>query len=302
MKYKLKDILSIFKTTFKEWNEKDPFRQSAVIAYYAIFSIPGLLVLIIAIAGYFFGPDTVNQNLIAQITETIGKESAMQIKDMLEKSTSEKSTTWGSIIGISVLLIGATGVFVELQKTLNLIWHVKVKPQNGYWLILKSRLFSFGLILAIAFLLIISLVISTALVAMSSWIKVDTSEFMIVVFEIINFMISLVVISLLFAMIFKILPDAKIEWKHVWLGSLVTGILFTIGKTALSYYFGKAEPASVYGAAGSIILILLWVSYSSMILFFGAEFTATFAKKYSGIVPPSDIAKVEVPTDLEKTL
>ncbi len=302
MKYKLKDILSIFKTTFKEWNEKDPFRQSAVIAYYAIFSIPGLLVLIIAIAGYFFGPDTVNQNLIAQITETIGKESAMQIKDMLEKSTSEKSTTWGSIIGISVLLIGATGVFVELQKTLNLIWHVKVKPQNGYWLILKSRLFSFGLILAIAFLLIISLVISTALVAMSSWIKVDTSEFMIVVFEIINFMISLVVISLLFAMIFKILPDAKIEWKHVWLGSLVTGILFTIGKTALSYYFGKAEPASVYGAAGSIILILLWVSYSSMILFFGAEFTATFAKKYSGIVPPSDIAKVEIPTDLEKTL
>lgn len=302
MKYKLKDILSIFKTTFKEWNEKDPFRQSAVIAYYAIFSIPGLLVLIIAIAGYFFGPDTVNQNLIAQITETIGKESAMQIKDMLEKSTSEKSTTWGSIIGISVLLIGATGVFVELQKTLNLIWHVKVKPQNGYWLILKSRLFSFGLILAIAFLLIISLVISTALVAMSSWIKVDTSEFMIVVFEIINFMISLVVISLLFAMIFKILPDAKIEWKHVWLGSLVTGILFTIGKTALSYYFGKAEPASVYGAAGSIILILLWVSYSSMILFFGAEFTATFAKKYSGIVPPSDIAKVEVPADLEKTL
>ena len=302
MKYKLKDILSIFKTTFKEWNEKDPFRQSAVIAYYAIFSIPGLLVLIIAIAGYFFGPDTVNQNLIAQITETIGKESAMQIKDMLEKSTSEKSTTWGSIIGISVLLIGATGVFVELQKTLNLIWHVKVKPQNGYWLILKSRLFSFGLILAIAFLLIISLVISTALVAMSSWIKVDTSEFMIVVFEIINFIISLVVISLLFAMIFKILPDAKIEWKHVWLGSLVTGILFTIGKTALSYYFGKAEPASVYGAAGSIILILLWVSYSSMILFFGAEFTATFAKKYSGIVPPSDIAKVEIPTDLEKTL
>lgn len=302
MKYKLKDILSIFKTTFKEWNEKDPFRQSAVIAYYAIFSIPGLLVLIIAIAGYFFGPDTVNQNLIAQITETIGKESAMQIKDMLEKSTSEKSTTWGSIIGISVLLIGATGVFVELQKTLNLIWHVKVKPQNGYWLILKSRLFSFGLILAIAFLLIISLVISTALVAMSSWIKVDTSEFMIVVFEIINFMISLVVISLLFAMIFKILPDAKIEWKHVWLGSLVTGILFTIGKTALSYYFGKAEPASVYGAAGSIILILLWVSYSSMILFFGAEFTAAYAKKYSGIVPPSDIAKVEIPTDLEKTL
>ena len=302
MKHKVKDILKIFKTTFNEWNDKDPFRQSAVIAYYSIFSIPGLLVLIIAIAGYFFGPDTVNENLIAQIRDTIGSESALQIKDMLEKSTSEKSTTWGSIIGVSILLIGATGVFVELQKTLNLIWNVKVKPQNSYWLILKSRLFSFGLILAIAFLLIISLVISTALVAMSSWVKVDTSPLMITIFEIINFIISLGVISLLFAMIFKILPDAKIKWKHVWLGSLVTGILFTIGKTGLSYYFGKAEPASIYGAAGSVILILLWVSYSSMILFFGAEFTAAYAKRYSGIVPPTDIAKVEIPTALEKTL
>lgn len=302
MIHKIKDILSIFKTTFKEWNEKDPFRQSAVIAYYSIFSIPGLLVLIIAIAGYFFGPEAVNENLITQIAETIGKESAMQIKDMLEKSTTEKSTTWGSIIGISILLVGATGVFVELQKTLNLIWNVKVKPQNSYWLMLKSRLFSFGLILAIAFLLIISLVISTALVAMSSWVKVDTSPIMIIIFEIINFIISLVVISLLFAMIFKILPDAKIQWNHVWMGSLVTGILFTIGKTGLSYYFGKAEPASVYGAAGSVILILLWVSYSSMILFFGAEFTAAYAKKYTGIVPPTEIAKVEIPTALEKTL
>lgn len=302
MKETLKDIGSLFKTTFKEWNAKDPFRQSAIIAYYAIFSIPGLLVLIIAIAGYFFGHDTVNNNLIVQISETIGKESALQIKDMLEKSTKAKSTTWGSILGATILLVGATGVFVELQKTLNLIWNVKPKVQNGYWIILKARLFSFGLILAIAFLLTISLVISTALVAMSSWIKVDTSPIMISVMEVLNFIISLLVISLLFAMIFKILPDAKIKWNHVWLGSLVTGVLFTIGKTALSYYFGKAEPASVYGAAGSIILILLWVSYSSMILFFGAEFTAAYAKKYSGIVPPEDHAKVEIPSALEKTL
>ncbi len=294
------DLLSVFKTAFNDWNAKDPFRQSAVIAYYSIFSIPGLLVLIIAVAGYFFGSENVNQNLIAQISETIGKESALQIKDILEKSTTEKSTTWGSIIGISILLIGSTGVFVELQKTLNLIWNVTLKPQNSFWLMLKSRLFSFGLILSIAFLLTISLVISTALVAMSTWVKVDTSSFMLTIFEVLNFVISLIVISLLFAMIFKILPDAKIEWKHVWLGSLVTGILFTIGKTGLSYYFGKAEPASVYGAAGSIILILLWVSYSSMILFFGAEFTAAYAKKFSGIIPPSDIAKVETATESVK--
>jgi membrane protein len=302
MKPNFKNIIQVFKTTLKEWWEKDPFRQSAIIAYYAIFGIPGLLVLIIAVAGYFFGTETVNQNLMAQISETIGKETALQIQDILTKSTAEKSTIWGSIVGISILLLGATGVFVELQKTLNLIWNVKVKPQNSYWRILKSRLFSFGLILAIAFLLTISLVISTALVAVSNYISFESSQLMMTLYGILNFIISLLVISALFAMIFKILPDAKIEWKHVWLGSLVTGILFTIGKMALAYYFGKADPASIYGAAGSIILILLWVSYSSMILFFGAEFTAAYAKMYSGIIAPTSIAKVEIPTATQKTM
>ena len=299
---KIKDLLQIFKTAFIEWWAKDPFRQSAIIAYYAIFGIPGLLVLIIAVAGYFFGTETVNQNLMTQISDTIGQETALQIQDILTKSTAEKSTIWGSILGISILLLGATGVFVELQKTLNLIWNVKVKPQNGVWLIIKARLFSFGLILAIAFLLTISLVISTALVAVSNFISFESSQIMMTFYGILNFIISLLVISALFAMIFKILPDAKIEWKHVWLGSIVTGILFTIGKMALAYYFGEANPASAYGAAGSIILILLWVSYSSMILFFGAEFTAAYAKMYSGIIPPTDIAKVEIPTATEKTM
>jgi membrane protein len=300
--FKLKNLGKLFKTTFSEWYAKDPFRQSAIIAYYAIFSIPGLLVLVIAIAGYFFDRDVVNQNLIAQISETIGSETALQIQDVLLKSTTEKSTTWGSIVGITILLVGATGVFVELQKTLNVIWNVKVKPQSGIWLILKARLFSFGLILAIAFLLTISLVISTALVAISNYIQFESSQFIMTIYGILNFIISLLVISALFALIFKILPDAKIEWKHVWLGSLVTGILFTLGKMSLAYYFGKAEPESVYGAAGSIILILLWVSYSSMILFFGAEFTAAYAKMHSGIIPPTAIAKVEIPTATEKTM
>ena len=168
-RYKIKDILQIFKNAFNEWWQKDPFRQSAIIAYYAIFSIPGLLVLIIAIAGYFFGTDVVNKNLIAQISDTIGQETALQIQDVLTKSTAEKSTTWGSIIGISVLLVGATGVFVELQKTLNLIWNVKVIPQNGLWLVIKARLFSFGLILAIAFLLTISLVLLIGINLVQAW-------------------------------------------------------------------------------------------------------------------------------------
>ena len=302
MQIKLKDLGKLFKTTFKEWNQKDPFRQSAVIAYYSIFSIPGLLVLIITITGYFFGKNAVNQNIIAQISSTMGADTAAQIGEMLAKAGQSKSTVWGSIIGVTILLVGATGVFVELQKTLNIIWQVKTVPQKGILPILKARLFSFGLILAIAFLFLISLVISTALAAMSDWIKGDAEDLIAIVFNVLNFIFSLAVISILFALMFKILPDAKIQWKHVWLGSVITGLLFTIGKTALAFYFGKAHPASAYGAAGSVILILLWVSYSSMIMFFGAEFTATYAKMYSGKVPPSEIAKADTLREPNKNM
>jgi membrane protein len=299
--FQIRDLGRLFSTTFSEWYRKDPFRESAVIAYYAIFSIPGLLVLIVTIAGYFFDKDTVNQNIIGEIAKTMGANTAAEIKGMLTNATQSKSTLVGSIIGISTILIGATGVFVELQKTFNVIWAVKVVPKRGILPILKARLFSFGLIMAIAFLLTISLVVSTALEAMSNWIKVDSSELMIMVLKIINFIISLAVISTLFGLMFKILPDAEIRWKHVWLGSLVTGFLFTIGKMGLAYYFGKTNPASVYGAAGSIILMLLWVSYSSMIMFFGAEFTATYATLYSQDgVAPSEIAKVDVAAKNDK--
>jgi membrane protein len=299
MELKLQDLGKLFKSTFKAWNDKDPFRQSAVIAYYAIFSIPGLLVLIIAITGYFFGKDAVNENIINQISSTMGSDTAASIKEMLTKAGQSKSSVLGSIVSIGVLLMGATGVFVELQKSLNDIWHVKMVKQSGIWLIVKARLFSFGLIVAIAFLLLISLVISTGLTALSDIIKAYTSEFTVFVFNIINFVFSLAVISLLFAFMFKILPDAKIQWKHVWFGSLLTGLLFTIGKTALAFYFGTANPASVYGAAGSVILMLLWVSYSSMIVFFGAEFTAAYARRYTGKVAPMEHAKSVGPKSVE---
>jgi membrane protein len=300
MQLQFQHLGKLFKSTFKAWNDKDPFRQSAVIAYYAIFSIPGLLVLIIAITGYFFGRDAVNENIINQISATMGADTAASIKEMLLKASTSKSSVIGSIISIGVLLVGATGVFVELQKSLNDIWNVKPVKQNGIWLIVKARLFSFGLIVAIAFLLLVSLVVSTGLTALSDIIRVYTSEFTVVIFNIINFLFSLAVISLLFAFMYKILPDAKIEWKHVWVGSLITGLLFTIGKTALAFYFGTADPASVYGAAGSVILMLLWVSYSSMIVFFGAEFTAAYARRYTGKVAPMEHAEAVAPQPVEK--
>lgn len=292
MQFRIKDTGRLLKITFKEWNDKDPFRDSAVIAFYAIFSIPGLLLLIITIAGYFFDKEVVSENILLQISATMGADTAAQIKEMLVKASQSKSSVWETIAGLIILLIGATGVFVELQKSLNRVWHVKAITKNGLVSILKARLFSFGLILAIAFLLTVSLVVSTALAAMGNWIKVDTSRLPILLLNVLHFVFSLAAITVLFGLMFKILPDAKIKWKHVWLGAVVTGLLFTLGKTALAFYFGKAQPASIYGAASSIILILLWVSYSSMILFFGAEFTAAYAKMYSGTIAPSDNAKI----------
>ncbi|MFA6128583.1 MAG: YihY/virulence factor BrkB family protein [Bacteroidales bacterium] len=290
----IKNLGKLFKITFKEWNQRDPFRQSAIIAYYAIFSMPGLLVLVIGITGYFFGKDAVNEHILAQISGTLGTTTADQIKDILVKAGQSKTTLFGSVIGIFILLMGATGVFVELQKSLNSIWQVKAVPGKGILLFLKVRLFSFGLILAIAFLLLISLVFSTALTVIGDYLRADVSGAIAIAFNILNFIISLAIISILFALMFKVLPDAKIKWRQVWLGAIIAGTLFTLGKTALAFYFGKAEPASVYGAAGSIVLILLWVSYSSMIMFFGAEFTAAYAKMYSGEVAPTEIAKKEV--------
>lgn len=287
MQFRWKDSGKLLKLTFNEWNDKDPFRDSAVIAFYAVFSIPGLLLLVITIAGYFFDKEAVNKSILLQVSDTMGADTAAQIKDLLVNAARSRSGIWGTIAGILILLIGSTGVFVELQKSLNRIWHVKTVIKKGVANNLKARLFSFGLILAIAFLLMVSLVVSTLLAAMGDWIKADTPYLLVIILNSLQFVFSLSIISVLFALMFKILPDARIKWKHVWLGAIVTGLLFTLGKTGLAFYFGKVQPASIYGAAGSIILILLWVSYSSMILFFGAEFTAAYAKMYSGIIPPA---------------
>ncbi len=299
----LKEFWSLLKTTTVAWWDKDPFRQSAVIAYYAIFSIPGLLVLITAVAGYFWEPETITANIRTEIASTIGWETAQQIEDILLKSRESKSTMFGTIVGISILLIGATGVFVELQKTFNEIWKVELSAKKGGIIaIIKTRLFSFGLILAIAFSLLISLVLSTLLTAISDWMRVDASQFMIEVFNVVDIILSVGIISLLFALMFKVLPDAKIKWRHVWLGALLTGVLFSAGKSAMSYYFGTSEPtsATVYGAAGSVILILLWVSYSSLILFFGAEFTAAYTARQNERVAPTEIAE-KVPEETTAT-
>jgi len=230
--------------------------------------------------------------LAAQISSTMGADTAQQIQDIIAKGTESKNSLWATIIGVITILVGATGVFAQFQKSINTIWEVKAdESKSGILSLLKVRLFSFGLIISIAFILIASLVISATLSAFGTWLSNHFSESLLIVLQAVNFILSLSILAVLFALMFKFFPDAKIKWRHVWIGSFVTALLFEIGKFALGLYFGTTDPGSGYGAAGSIILILLWVSYSSMIVFYGAEFTHAYANFFSGKVPPTKIAK-----------
>jgi membrane protein len=277
--------------TIRKWYDHDPFREGAIIAYNAIFAIPGLLVVVITFAGYFFGDDAVSGHLHKQLAAVMGADIADQIQKMIIMSLKSKDSVMATIIGIATIIIGATAVFVELQKTLNNIWQVKASDtKSDFWMFIKTRLFSFGLIISIAFLLLISLVLSSLLSAIGNWVQQYWSESFLILFKVLNTIFSLAIITSLFALMFKILPDARIKWPSVWIGAFVTSFLFVIGKSALGLYFGKANPGSGYGAAGSIILILIWTSYSSMIVFFGAEFTKTYSDYYFGEIPPSENA------------
>lgn len=281
----------LLKTSLINWYDRDPFREGAIIAYYSIFSLPGLLVLVISVAGYFFGAEAVNGQLNAQISDAVGEESAKMIQIIVKKSMESKDSVWATILGIGTIVLGATAVFTQFQKSINNIWEVETSTsKSGIWLFIKSRLFSFGLIVSIAFLLLVSLLISSMLSAFSHWIQEYLSPSLLVVFMVVDFAFSLAITTILFAMMFRILPDAKIKWKSVWIGAFITAVLFEIGKFALSLYFGTADPASGYGAAGSIILILLWASYSSMIVFYGAEFTKVYSDDRFGVAPPTEIA------------
>jgi membrane protein len=294
MKQKFSRFFKLLKDTYKGWNADDPFRQSAVIAYYAIFSLPALLVLIINVVGFFFEKEAINGEISRQIEGVMGADTAEQVEGIVTKASEMKAGVLSTIIAIVTIIFGATGVFVQLQKTLNQIWDVKQREDLSFIKQMKGRLFSFGLIISIGFLMLVSLVMSSFLAAASHWLKGIFPDAIAYLFYALEFVVSFGVISTMFALMFRYLPDAKIKWKDVWVGAFLTSGLFILGKYGLSFYFGKSEPASVYGAAGSIILILLWVSYSSMIVFFGAEFTKHYTLAHGDkIVPTKDAVKID---------
>ena len=286
----LKKFWLLLRETFRQWNEREPFNNSIIIAYYTIFSLPGLLVIVINVAGYFYDKSEVTTQITGQIQGMIGGDTAADVQSIIDKASETKGTVISSILGIATLLFGATGVFYQLQQILNKMWEVKPKPKQKLLKLIRDRVFSFGLILAVGFLLLVSLVVSAGLSALSEWASGYVTESFTIIFNVLDFIVSLGVVTVLFASIYKFLPDAKISWRDVWIGALVTSVLFVIAKFALGLYFGKSDPGSTYGAAGSIVLIMLWVSYAGMILLFGAEFTQVYANQYGKKVQPTDTA------------
>lgn len=285
-----KELWRSFKQSFTAFGAIDPFNKSVVIAYYTIFSLPGLLVIIINIAGYFFGTEAVTGKITTQIQGMIGGDTAGDIERIIANATQSEGTALASVLGVATLLFGATGVFYNLQQIFNQIWEVKPKPKGKILKLIKDRVFSFGLILVVGFLLLVSLVLSAALSAVADWVSSHISESLKVLFKVLDILVSLGVITLLFAAMFKFLPDAKVKWRSVWVGAVVTSVLFVIAKFLLGLYFGKSEPGSTYGAAGTIILIMLWVSYAGMILLFGGVFTRIWANRKGDKAAPSEHA------------
>jgi len=292
-------FFTLFKNTYKSWDKNDPWAKSAVIAYYALFSLPSLLMITLYVTGLFLGREAVQGKITAEIGAIVGVDAAQAIENMIANAALEESTLITVVLGIGMLIFGATGVFFQLQKALNDIWSVRAK-KNTIWDTIKRRAVSFSLILVIGFLLLISLVISSAIDAFTSYLATFYSEVSSILLGLGNFLISEFFMAALFASIFTLLPDVTLKLKTAILGGIITALLFLAGKYILGYYFSQANPASVYGAAGSLVLILLWVYYTCLILFFGAEFTVQWALHRNIKVCPNANATLSYEREIEE--
>jgi membrane protein len=271
------------------WNDNVP-RMGAALAYYTLFALAPILIVAIAVAGLAFGPEAVRGEIVGQIEGLVGLEGAQAVQAMLEGVAKPSSSIPATIIGVVTFFLGATGAFLELQSDLDAIWRVKPKSRGNFLRdLVMQRLISFGLVLGFAFLLLTSLVVSAALAAAHTYMG-SAFPGVAVLWEAVNVLVSLGVITLLFAMIYKVLPDVKLAWGDVWVGALVTAGLFTIGKFLIGLYLGTSSFASTYGAAGSVIVILIWVYYSSQIILLGAEFTRAYVEHLGPRPPPVEFA------------
>lgn len=288
---KLKELWNIAVTTFKDWSARDVGTDAASLAYSAIFSMPGLLIIVIWFAGIFFGEEAVRGEITSFLGSMMGHDVGKSVEEMVVSGMVDKKNVVMKAVGVASLVFGATTLFFQLQKSLNKLWDVVAAPKRAWEKYILDRANSLGMILIIAFLLLITLLISAFIGLANNWVihkfGIETLAFM----NIINAVIGFLVTMLLFAAIFKILPDVELEWKSVWIGAAVTAALFTVGKFLLTYYFDTFKPTSSFGTAGTIILLMLWINYTCQIIFFGAEFTKVYAKKKGHKLIPSKHAK-----------
>jgi membrane protein len=285
-----REAWNIAKETAKDWLDDDASTLAAALAYYALLSLAPLLVISVGVAGWFLGPEAARGRVAGELSNIVGGEAAQGIQAVVASAEEPKRGVIGAVVGMVTLFIGASGVFGQLQTSLNTIWEVKPRADRGVLGQLKDRFFSFTMVLGVAFLLLVSLVLSSMLSSFGT-VLADTLPGGATLWQVINFTLSFGVVTLLFALIFKVIPDAKIQWRDVWLGAAVTALLFSIGKQLLGLYLGKAAVGSSYGAAGSIVALVVWVYYAAQILFVGAEFTQVQARRRGASIEPSKNAE-----------
>lgn len=285
--YKLSDVLTIFKSTLSEFNNNNSFRHAAAMSFYTIFSLPPLLLIVITVASAAFGGEALTGQIFGQIKGLVGADSAKFLQDSIATFTKQQKGPLATAIGIGTLVFAATTFFVTLQESINDIWNLKVKTEGvGIGQFLKQRFLSFGLILSVALLLLISFVVSAVLGVFTGWLQRALPEVGVLAIKIVDILLSLGVTTLLFALIYRFLPDAIIRWRDVGVGAFITALLFVVGKYLIGFYIAQSNPGSAFGAAGSAIVLLLWINYSSLIIFFGAEFTQEFADAFGQKVQP----------------
>ncbi|QED37069.1 YihY/virulence factor BrkB family protein [Antarcticibacterium arcticum] len=296
---KIRTFFALLKKTFTSWNTNDPWAESAIIAYYTIFSLPSLLIIVVSIAGSFFGREAVQGRLNEQIEDFIGADAAEAVEKMVTSAAITDNSTWAIIFGIAMLLFGATGVFFRLKISMNKIWNVAAKKET-FMRMIMDRLISFGMILAIGFLMLLALIVSALVKILGEYIEDIAPVITAVGLNILNYILSFIFITALFGAIFKLLPDIKIKLKITLYGAALTTVLFLIGEFLMGFYFGQSNPGSVYGSASSIILILLWVNYTCLIMFFGAEFTVQYALHKNERIRPNRFSEPAIFKELEK--
>lgn len=291
---------AILKTTVVNFFEDDSMSYASSIAFYTIFSLPAILIIALSIGAAFYERNVVQEELLSQVSRLLGPDSAKEIEAILSHATFDSTSTFAKIVGVITIIFSATTVFISLQASLNKIWGIKPKPKRGLVKFILNRLLSLAMVASVGFLLLVSLVIDALLVIFQGMLSKILEGITLYILNAVNIMISLVLITVIFGLLFKVLPDAKIKWRDVWVGAGVTTVLFTIGKFLIGFYLGNSTFNSAYGAAGSLVIILVWVYYSTVIFLFGAELTSVYTEMTGSQIQPYDTAVKVQMIELEK--